>query len=225
MTPDFVRDRAVYMEEAVPRGRLLGFDARESDEELAREPLAYDVRQQILLRPEIQRPLSIDRHIWPTHFLYHPRIRHLVAARQPPLIDADPDCAGGLWLSLEHMQRRLSEHARRAIPIAVELFAPAEITVAEFPSSLIYSEPNPSSVPAGSLLLGYDVADAGFLSGLANCGYSKEEAEALRPGWAGKINDFGLLRSQEDALAVVELSNGRVPEHAPFWVSGLYRVT
>jgi hypothetical protein len=39
-----------------------------------------------------------------------------------------------------------------------------------------------------------------------------------------RINDFGLLQTQEDAVAFMEISNLRVPEHAPFWVYGLYRV-
>jgi hypothetical protein len=111
------------------RGRVLGFDARYSDEDCSREPLPSDVRQQFLLRPDIQCPLSIDPHIWPTHFLYYPQIRHLVGPQRSPLIDVDPDCSGGLWLSLERMRRRLSEHARPAVLLAVELFAPAETTV------------------------------------------------------------------------------------------------
>jgi hypothetical protein len=208
-----------------PGGRLLGFDARETAEDCTTAPLPHDMRQQFLLRPEIQCPLSIDSGVWPTYFLYYPEVWDLLGRQKPPLIDVDPDCSGGLWLSLNRMKRRLSEHARPAVLLAVELFAPEETTVAEFPSSLIYSKPEPSMLPADSLLLGYDVADAGFTSGLSNCGYSDEELEALRPEWAKRINDFGLLRAQEDAFAFVEISNRRVPEHAPFWVFGLYRVT
>jgi hypothetical protein len=204
---------------------MLGFDARQTAENCATNPLPDDMRQQFLLRPEIECPVSIDKGIWPSHFLYHPQIRHLTAPQRPPLIEADTECSGGLWLSVEGMKQRLYEHARPAVLLAVELFAREETTVAEFPSSLIYSQPDPSVVPAGAVLLGYDVADAGFISGLSNCGYSDEELRELRPEWEKKINDFGLLRTQDDASAFVEITNRRVPEHAPFWVYGLYRLT
>jgi hypothetical protein len=204
---------------------MLGFDARQTAEDCATNPLPDDMRQQFLLRPEIECPRSIDKGIWRAHFLYHPQVRHLIAPQQPPLIVADADCSGGLWLSLERMKRRLSEHARPAVLLAVELFAPEETTVAEFPSSLIYSQTDPSALPSDSLLLGYDVADSGFISGLSNCGYSDEELGALRPEWKEKINDFGLLRTQDDAFAFVEITNRRVPEHAPFWVYGLHQFT
>lgn len=204
--------------------RLLGFDARDTDQDCVRERLPSAVRQQFLLRPEIECPLSIDPRIWPTRFLYYPEVWDAIGRQRPRLIDVDPDCNGGLWLRFEPMKRRLSEHSRSAVLIAVELFAPAETTVGEFPSSLIYSRPDPSTRPAGSVLLGYDVADAGFCSGLSNCGYTDEEVGALRPEWAQRINDYGLLRTPEDAFAFKEISNRRVPEHAPFWVFGLHRL-
>lgn len=204
------------------RGQILGFDCRETDEERLRSPLPRDVRDVLLLRPEIESPLSVDPHIWPTYFLYHPEVWDLLGRQGARLVDVDPDCSGGLWLSLARMKRRLSEHAMPGVLLAVELFAH---TVAEFRSSLIYSRPDPPTLPAGSLLLGYDVADAGFWSGLSNCGYSKEEASALRPEWAKRMNDQGLLASLDDALAFRQISDGRVPEHAPFWVYGLHQVT
>jgi hypothetical protein len=204
---------------------MLGFDARHTTEDCATNPLPHDMRRQFLLRPEIERPLSIDPMIWRTHFKYHPGINALLGRQKPRLIDVDPDCSGGLRLSLERMKQRLSEHVRPAVLLAVELFAPEETTVAEFPSSLIYSHADPSVVPAGAVLLGYDVADAGFISGLSNCGYSDEELGELRQEWGEKINDLGLLRTQDDAFAFVEITNRRVPEHAPFWVYGLHRLT
>jgi hypothetical protein len=167
-------------------GRILGFDARETDEELGRTPMSEEVRERFLLRPEIPCPLSIDRLIWPTHFSYH---------------------------------------TRPATSIAVELFAPLETTVEQFPSSLIYRIPNPRILSMGTTFLGYDVADAGFWSGLSNCGYDEVDLSALRQEWARRINDQGLLITMSDALEFKELSNIRVSEHAPFWVYGIHRLT
>lgn len=207
---------------AFPR-RVLGFDARYIDTE--REPWPLDMRQEYLLRPEIERPLAIDTLVWPTCFEYYPELIDSLGRQRTSLIATDPDCSGGLWLSLERMKQRLSEYAPPAFPLAIELFAPAETTAAEFQSSLIWSQADPSILPAGSKLLGFDVADAGFISGLSDCGYSDKELGALRPRWAKRINDSGLLRTRDDAVTFAEISNFRVPEHAPFWVYGLHRLT
>jgi hypothetical protein len=68
------------------------------------------------------------------------------------------------------------------------------------------------------------VADSGFWSGLSNCGYSEEDRARLRPEWQSKINDFGLLKSEQDAIIFKEMTDARVPEHAPFWVYKLSRL-
>jgi hypothetical protein len=204
--------------------RLLGFDARETDEQCQKMPIPEAIREGFLLRPEVSCPFSVDRHIWPTHFLYHPQILHMIRQSFPPLIDTDPDCEGGLWLNLAKMRKCLAENERLAVIVSVELLAPVGASVAEYPSSLIYTETDPRSLPVKSTLLGYDVADAGFWSGLSNCGYSGEERTKLRPQWRDRINDFGLLKSEPDAVEFRKLSDARVPEHAPFWVYKLSRL-
>jgi hypothetical protein len=206
-------------------GRILGFDARETDEELGRTPMSEEVRERFLLRPEIPYPLSIDRLIWPTHFSYRRHLWNLVQTADSSLIDADPDYSDGLWLDLDRMKQSLCDHTRPATSIAVELFAPLETTVEQFPSSLIYRIPNPRILSMGTTFLGYDVADAGFWSGLSNCGYDEVDLSALRQEWARRINDQGLLITMSDALEFKELSNIRVSEHAPFWVYGIHRLT
>jgi hypothetical protein len=209
----------------LPAWKLLGFDARENEQDGRKTPIPIDVREVMLLRPEIELPMSIDTHVWPTHFLYYPFIREAMGHRDPPLIEADQGHDGSLWLNLALMRRELFRNGRKAVLIAVELLAPADTTVAEYPSPLIYSTPEPHSVPMGSICLGFDVADSEFWSGLSNCGYSKDEREELRPEWKSKINDHGLLQTEQDALAFRELTNKRVPEHAPFWVYRLYRLS
>jgi len=204
--------------------RILGFDARLAVDDHVRPPWSLESRDTFLLRPQIEVPFSVDPNIWPTCFLYHFEIRRLAGTRADSLIDADPDCQGSLWLNPARMRQRLAERRTHAVLVAIELLAPENTTVQEYPSPLIYSQPDPAEVPAGSVFLGYDVADAGFLSGLSNCGYSVEERETLRPYWASRVNDFGLLQTEQDAFAFRDLSDRRVPEHAPFWVYGLYRL-
>lgn len=198
------------------RWRLLGFDAREDKEESLSTPVPEAVREQMFLRPEIEFVLSVDRHIWPSVFRY-PRPKGFPEIGAS-LLEVDSDCDGYLWLGLERMRQRVEEGHREAVLIAVELLAPADATVDDFPSPLIYSTPSPMGVPESSVVLGYDVADSGNWSGLSNCGYGIEERAALRSKWQGRLNDFGLLDAERDALEFRELADVRVPEHAPFWV-------
>jgi hypothetical protein len=201
--------------------RVLGFDARENAASRRENPLPTHVRERILLRPEIESPLSVDSHIWPTCFLFYAQMR-MAGARTYDLLPAEPEL--GLWTSLKRMRAQLYANKRAETQIAIEVFVPDGLTLMEFPSPLVYSEAEPSLVPEGSTFLGYDVADAGFWSGLSNCGYTQEELDQLRPEWSKKINDFGLLESEEDALAFKDISDQRVPEHAPFWVFRLHQL-
>lgn len=82
----------------------------------------------------------------------------------------------------------------------------------------------PVDWPAGSpSFLGYDVADSFLTSGLMNCGYANEAAE-LRERWARHLNLHHLFSERARALHFCRITNERIPEHAPFFVYGLYRL-
>lgn len=72
--------------------------------------------------------------------------------------------------------------------------------------------------------LGYDVADEVMTSGLSNCGYSNEERDVVRLCWASRLNRFHLFDDGDEALQFKDFSDARVPEHAPFFVFGIYRL-
>jgi hypothetical protein len=188
---------------------LVGFDARESELAGRKTPIPIDVREVILLRPEIELPFSVDGHIWPSVW---------------GMNDVRQIEENGLWLNLAKLQQSLIEHGRTAILIAVELLVLSNMPAFGFPFSLIDSAPDPPTVPEGSICLGFDVADSAFLSGLSNCGYSEKDRALLRSAWQSRINDFGLLKSEQDAIEFRELSDARVPEHAPFWIYRLSRL-
>jgi len=189
--------------------RFIGFDARENELDGRKTPIPVQVREAFLLRPEIELPYSVDGHVWPSVW---------------SMSDEPQTDGSGLWLNLARLQESLIEHERTAILIGMELLVPNNPPSFGFPYSLIDSTPEPQSVPEGSTYLGFDVADAGFLSGLSNCGYSEAERAELRPKWRDRINDFGLLKSEQDALEFRDLSDVRVSEHAPFWVYRLSRL-
>jgi hypothetical protein len=73
--------------------------------------------------------------------------------------------------------------------------------------------------------LGYDVCDASLISGVMNCGYSPREVERLARFWAGLLNDYHLFDHSDAAARFRELTNARVPEHAPFFVFGVHSKT
>ena len=73
-------------------------------------------------------------------------------------------------------------------------------------------------------LVGYDICDAAGTSGLSNCSYSPSEVDALRTRWARALNEYHLFRTLDDALSYRQLTDARVPEHAPFAVIGIWRV-
>jgi hypothetical protein len=83
---------------------------------------------------------------------------------------------------------------------------------------------DPRTLGDGWDLLGYDVATPFLLSGLSNCGYNEQQKNALSRLWLGKLNKVGLLTDLDDAVAFTEVTNRRVPEHAPFLVFGLYEL-
>jgi hypothetical protein len=189
--------------------RLLGFDARESELDGRKTPIPIHIREVFLLRPEIDLPYSVDGHVWPS----------VLGKNDSPQADGD-----GVWLNLAQLRQSLTKQGRTATLIAVEMLVPGNPPAIGFPYSLIDSTPEPQIIPEGSTCLGFDVADAGLWSGLSNCRYSEAELAKLRPDWQGKINDFGLMKSEHDALEFRELSDLRVSEHAPFWVFRLSRL-
>lgn len=194
---------------ALSAWRLVGFDARENELDGRKTPIPIHVRGVFLLRPEIELPYSVDGHVWPSVW----------GMNEGPQADGN-----GLWLNLAELRQSLTEKGKTAILIVVELLVPSNLPAFGFPYPLIDSTPEPQTIPEGGTCLGFDVADSGFWSGLSNCGYSEEDRARLRPEWRNKINDFGLLKSEQDAITFKEMTDARVPEHAPFWVYKLYRL-
>ena len=72
------------------------------------------------------------------------------------------------------------------------------------------------------IFLGFDVADAGLISGLSNCEYSEPELLEYRRHFLEHLNEQGLFQSVEPALEFASMCNRREPNHAPFFVFGIY---
>lgn len=142
---------------------------------------------------------------------------------------------GKYWLNLEQMKAHYECHKKanaQGVPIAITLFSERSFagdtisyTLPEgIQCGMTVEHTEPSEVPAGSELLGFDVADASGISGLTNCGYTPEDKGQLQSKWVGRLNDFGLLNTYEDALEFRDVSDKRVEEHAPFWIYSICRL-
>ncbi len=203
-----------------PTPQFLGFDVRLDPVNLARGWSA-ERRNQYLLRDDIEVPISIDPMVWPSKFWQRhvpPGIgipRHLGTVAVP---DATPGYTIlGLWADLDELERFARNTGVTIDPatlIAVLAWPGDEEDLAG--SSLETSSPLPDL--AAWTCLGFDVADHSFISGLNNCGYDPDERASLANIWRASLNEHGLLTELEAARRFAEMTDERVPEHAPFLV-------
>jgi hypothetical protein len=210
--------------------RLLGFDVRE--QWVDPDSLWDDGRRKLfLLRADAPKPLSTDVLVWPSVFDTGQGIGlppserarlHLSGIPTPSWIGAN----AGLWESLAHVQQYLADHLtapRRCAVIAVSWLSDTGFSR----SSAVgpYLEPTvPAERDAQWKLLGFDVADGSLVSGLSNSGYSFADAPRLRRDWVPYLNSSHLFIKPAPALRYREITDARVPEHAPFFAYGLYVV-
>ena len=155
-----------------------------------------DRRTRYLLRRDVPSVRSVDTLVW----------------ERPPGLPPPP-VPEGLWPSLSDLFAAAGA-LDRADVVAVRITA------------FVADEPTPKVAPAVERydLLGYDVADYDLLGGLTNCGYSPEEAASLAPVWAPLLNEWHLFDNPDDATTYADVTEKRVPEHAPFYAYGIYQL-
>ena len=174
----------------------IGFDLRS----IVSDPSwTVDRRTRYLLRRDVPSVRSVDTLVW----------------ERPPGLPRPP-VPERLWPNLSDLFAAAGALDRAGV-VAVRITA--------FPED----EPPPENLdPTGPAvrydLLGYDVADYWQLSGLTNCGYSPEEAASLVPVWAPLLNEWHLFGNPDDAEAYADVTDKRVPEHAPFYAYGIYQL-
>jgi hypothetical protein len=196
--------------------QLLGFDVREMGLEVGRS-WSRERKMTYMLRTDIDEPLSTDKLVW----------QPLWIGEESPNSTALKNSLG-LWNDLVKLQEIIDTDGnaiRRSywvigVTLEWDNLSPSEQEL-WFPRL-------PETVPhvrnEAWSFLGYDIADLALLSGLSNCGYKPEEVESLRERWGKHLNRFHLFAEIPKAVAFKEISNQRIPEHAPFFVYGLYRI-
>ncbi len=201
----------------VYRHRLLGFDARERFVPLPRLYPAARRREQ-LLRPDVEKPLSVDVCVWPTVFQNETVERRLslfdfglglVGALRPMWTGPFQD----LWVSLPDLDAQLALVGR-------DLRGPADVVAISVDEHWRYplwdrplSEEEPAE-PAGLddewRLLGFDVADGFLTSALMNGSFDERSRTRLRSMFAELLNDVHLF----DRLEAAKLCAEHCDEHA-----------
>jgi hypothetical protein len=196
---------------------VLGFAIREMW--LAIKDLWPEERKaRYLLRRDVIKPLSTDSMVWPSVFQADDAI-------VPPQ-SAQP--IAGLWTDFEALEDYLNAGWSNrkpswliAVTLSADLFEPDEV---QYWQARAYGVTTRSPDESWELL-GYDVSDTGLLSGLSNCGYSeREDLAATREKYSSLLNSFHLFTAPEPALEFMQFSDERVPEHAPFFVFGLWLI-
>src|ERR1700733_6448871 len=207
---------------------LLGFDAREMCLTGLRAPQPGGGRPtQFLLRTDLEHVLSADTMVWPSILenaftlekSAEPPQHEWIGMNAPFWDDlgalhkavakreSDPDHPFWLIAATWHTDLGFEQEGKQEGKILGPHLAP---TAPERPDTAWQ-------------FLGFDVADGGFISGLSNCGYD-EERDGLAAEWARHLNRYHLFDDLQRAFKFRGLTNVRVPEHAPFFVIGLWLI-
>jgi hypothetical protein len=212
---------------AAPAGKSyrtpLGLDVRlPADRYLAQEWTKHR-RELYLLRPDVEQPISVDRIVWPSVFLF-PGDWSNPDRKVKPVTPrfGFAEVTTRLWRDRTRMDAALRDHfsgdSAPGAMMRIDLVTDGSDKTGE---AWKFLNLVPEPLLEGSdlwPLVGYDVADSSLCSGLMNCGYAQAERQALRPVWAPKLNNHGLFAAADDALAFRAVTAARVPGHAPFFV-------
>jgi hypothetical protein len=207
--------------------KLMRFDVRLPKEDYASEFWDKEYRDRFLLEPDIEWPISVDPLVWPS--IFFSKIFRDATKLSYGSIEVDPSIDNGeYWLNLEQMKHHYAANKlpnSKGVFVCIHLFSEAPLDGFSVPylqngiqCGFELHDTTPREAPKDAVLLGYDVADASWISGLTNCSYTPEDKERLSSRWLPRLNHYGLLRELDDARKFREVCNLRVPDHAPFWV-------
>lgn len=192
---------------------LLGYDARE-DWISFQDSWSRDRRQRLLIRQDIEKPLSVDTAVWPSVFDLVPCLHR-------------PDWTGyvqDLWEDLQALTTAVQavELSKPICYVAIELleeFCSCEVAEDWRERVPRVVSPDVRSLPHS--LVGYDVADYYLLSGLTNCEPSLQHRSSK---WAAHLNKYHLFEKAEVAFEFKAEVEARIPEHAPFFLFALWLI-
>jgi hypothetical protein len=198
--------------------RILGYDLR------VWPPPVWDeeMRSSFLYRLDAPRILSVDALVWPAPearedwLEEHPGGGFLGLYEEAPELDHVAG-EGTVVITVSVVEGDWTDAQRAAWDgLALE---PVADDYAPIGLRLLDEQPMKEATGVTSFL-GFDVADSGLISGLSSCGGVKD---CERAAFLDQLNEHHLFDDVEAAQAFRIFADGRVPEHAPFFVYGLWR--
>lgn len=215
----------------MPGEFLLGYDAREMWT-APTEVWDEQRRKNFLYRLDVEKPLSLDWVVWASVFDTHEDLL-------PEDIGVWDD---EVWENLHALEACLANRRLATKPFYVVAFAiltapcshNEQVALVNFVSFLQAGKSpggaerirdregaiaDPSSIDKNWTLLGYEVITIGPISGLANMGVGEPRAR-----WEPHLNRFHLFDDLLQATEFKDYCTVRVPEHVPFFVSGIWLI-
>jgi len=201
---------------------LLGYAVRDLSPAATQAWDDEERRSIYLFRLDAARILTVDDMAWPS----------VLSDEQQLIVDS----RGNFYLrdlcpDLENLRERLRSiwggNWPPCLLVAVNLLTDGwgEAEHAEWRDWAHYwAEVMPRSLDPSWRLLGYDVACSGFFSALCNCGLKPEEMKAARGKWAPLLNSDNLFEDKAVAWEFKRFYDERIPEHAPFFIYGLWQI-
>ncbi len=203
--------------------------------------VGYDVRVMWLPKEVLWSPKRSERFLWrsdttqvfSTDEMVWPRLLHgRVCGPEGDITWEGPSEPEGwigpnspYWARLADLEAYLVRH-KELLPGLVWLVAisciadPTVMPRCQYGPHL--GDAQPVTIDEKWGFLGYDVSDGATLSGLTNCGKTSPET-SLR--WETDLNDYHLFQSIDVADGFRQYIDERVPEHRPFVLCGLYKIS
>jgi hypothetical protein len=220
-------------EENMIKEQLIGFDAREmwlSFDEIWRP----DSRETFLLRDNLVKPLSVDRHGgWQSALQKNPAWMMWWLQDDKPtswpqsewIFDDALTTYGQLCISPTFVREIIaSASPHKEKPqwiVAITIFG--DEGDIDYPFEAFLTDVR--QIDPTWQFLGYDVAEEYCcISGLTNMGYRDDEKLFAREQFGSHLNEYHLFTDVEIAQAFATWSNTRDPGHGPFYPYGIYLI-
>lgn len=213
-----------------PTDLIVGFDTRVLNAALVAASWTAQRRDRYLIRVDARSPISVDAAVAPSIFAFGDTAPNAAIGQVRIPEVGWHRTALRIWEDLSQMTSAVRGlvspfHRRHAIFVAITTPHHTALSSCDVRWQQSIQEPvAPRQLDTDWSLMGYDLADRFFLSGLSNCGLTSAEYAAIRPTLAPQMNDFALFSRLEDATAFLPSLNQLVPEHAPFYAFGIWRL-
>ena len=220
-------------------GFLLGFDTKERGERPAQH-WTTEKREAFLFRLDVEPPLTIDSYNSFSLFEHHPNLlpeqfdivypsfwdslEYLDTQLQKITPPFPPYLVVAVTLIDETLDGREKQAFEEYLKGAATVRAIANIPGQTDPETWVVGLASPDVLDQKWKFLGYDIADLAETSGLTNCSIEEGKKVEHRSRWGGHLNRYHLFEDFSQAQAFKDYCNQSVPEHAPFFVFGLWLI-